>query len=70
MTYDSENFLPNHRTADKCCNNCNSYEPSYEGTGHCGILLRLREEKEDTDNDIWVFTSTSDSGVCDLWEKD
>ena len=55
--------LPNHRTADKCCDNCKNYEGSYEGEGNCKIAIRMQKKKEN----IWT-TYTRDCYTCDLWE--
>jgi len=70
MTYNSENSLPNHRVAKECCYNCKNFDPGLEveDGDFCGVLERIREEKEDFDNGIFVDTSTSKGNVCDLWE--
>jgi len=68
MMYDCKNALPNHRTADKCCCNCENFYAGYEGDGDCGILLKIEKEKRDSNDNI-VYTLTSGYEVCDLWTE-
>jgi hypothetical protein len=70
MLLEGENSLPNYRTADKCCCNCKHFDSGYEGEGDCRILLKLKKEKQDIKNDIWVYATISDYNLCDLWEME
>ena len=68
MTYSTENYLVNYRITKKCCATCDLFDSGYEGSGDCKIMIKLKEEKEDQDKNIWVHTGTSIHYVCDNWK--
>ena len=60
----SEELLPNHRVAERCCANCLFFDADYEGVGYCRILNALREKLDDS---MFISSCVSAVDLCDYW---